>query len=172
MSDDKIEQEGIRRAIKKAQDADIKIFVVDATNPIFNHELIDLNSIIIINKIDKIKNFDFDFFIKENRLDFDVKKILPISLINKINTSQLIKILEEQILEILPQNNSPLITQERYRKILQDCLINLKNFSLDKNIEIAAQDLWITSRELGKITGKFDIENILEIIFSRFCIGK
>lgn len=172
LSDDKIEQEGIRRAIKKAQDADIKIFVVDATNPIFNHELIDLNSIIIINKIDKIKNFDFDFFIKENRLDFDVKKILPISLINKINTSQLIKILEEQILEILPQNNSPLITQERYRKILQDCLINLKNFSLDKNIEIAAQDLWITSRELGKITGKFDIENILEIIFSRFCIGK
>ena len=51
-------------------------------------------------------------------------------------------------------------------------LINLQNFSLDKNIELSANDLWIAGQELGKITGKFDIENILEIIFSRFCIGK
>jgi len=171
-SNDQIEQEGIRRAIQKARDADIKIFVVDATNPIFNHELIDKNSIIVINKIDKIKNFELDFFIKENKLDFDHSRIITISIINKINTSQLIKILEEKILEILPQNNSPLITQERYRKILKDCLINLQNFSLDKNIELSANDLWIAGQELGKITGKFDIENILEIIFSRFCIGK
>ena len=171
-SNDQIEQEGIRRAMQKARDADIKIFVVDATNPIFNHELIDQDSIIVINKIDKIKNFDLDFFINENKLNFDSSRIVTISIINKINTSQLIKILEEKILEILPQNNSPLITQERYRKILKDCLMNLENFSLDKNIELSAQDLWIAGQELGKITGKFDIENILEIIFSRFCIGK
>ena len=171
-SSDQIEQEGIRRAMQKARNSDIKIFVVDATNPIFNHELIDKNSIIVINKIDKIKNFELDFFIKENKLDFDHSRIIAISIINKINTSQLIKILEEKILEILPQNNSPLITQERYRKILKDCLINLQNFSLDKNIELSAHDLWIAGQELGKITGKFDIENILEIIFSRFCIGK
>ena len=101
-----------------------------------------------------------------------LQDIATISLTNNINTSILIEILERKIMEILPINNSPLITQERYRKILQDCLVNLENFSLKKNIELSAHDLWMASQELGKITGKIDIENVLDIIFSRFCIGK
>ena len=172
ISDDKIEQEGIKRALQKAREADIKIFVIDATNPQINHDLIDHNSIIIINKIDKINDFNIDFFCQKNNLKNDSAQILSISLSHKINTNILFKILENKIENFLPQNNTPLITQERYRQILSDCLKNLENFSLQKNIEICAQDLWMASRELGKITGKFDIENILDIIFSRFCIGK
>ena len=45
-------------------------------------------------------------------------------------------------------------------------------FSLEKNIELAAEDLRLTAREIGKIIGDVGVENILDSIFSRFCIGK
>ncbi len=158
-TEDKIEKEGIRRALQKAASADIKIFLVDAANPILREDLIDKNTIVVINKID-LTNFKNDHH------------ALTISLTNNTNTSELIKKLEEKILEIIPSQNSPLITQERYRVALKNSVENLENFSLKKNIELAAEDLRMTAREIGKINGKIDVENILDVIFSRFCIGK
>ncbi len=158
-TEDKIEKEGIRRALQKAASADIKIFLVDAANPILREDLIDKNTIVVINKID-LTNFKNDHH------------TLTISLTNNTNTSELIKKLEEKILEIIPSQNSPLITQERYRVALKNSVENLENFSLKKNIELAAEDLRMTAREIGKINGKIDVENILDVIFSRFCIGK
>ena len=61
LSADLIEQEGIKRALKKAQDADIKIYLVDALNPIIQKDLIDKNTILVFNKIDKILNNTIDF---------------------------------------------------------------------------------------------------------------
>jgi len=159
---DLIEKEGIKRALKKAEMADIKIFMFDAKNPILRDEdlaLIDEKAIVVINKIDLADDFNFEGAIK-------------ISLNENLNTKQLIQKLEERVLQILPKNNHPLITQERYRVILQEALLNLESFSLQKNIELAAQDLRLACLEIGKITGKIDIENILDAIFSRFCIGK
>ena len=158
-TEDKIEAEGIRRALKKANEADLKIFLVDAGNPILRADLIDENTILVENKIDLLsatKN----------------SNLIQISLTNNTNTSTLLKKLEEKILELIPSQNSPLITQERYRIALQNAVSNLENFNLQKNIELAAEDLRMTAREIGKITGKVDIENILDVIFSRFCIGK
>jgi tRNA modification GTPase len=172
ISDDPIEKEGIKRALQKANFADIKILVIDAQNPIFNQDLIDEKTIIVVNKIDKINDFNLESFCKKYNFSHQINNIVTISLINNINTLSLFNILETKIIEILPPHNSALITQERYRKILQNCLNNLENFSLKKNIELCAHDLWFACQELGRITGKVDIENILDIIFSRFCIGK
>lgn len=167
---DSIEEEGIKRAIAKAKEADIKIFMIDANNPILrdkDKELIDNNTITIVNKIDL-----------SEEMPHWVKDLNPhqISLTNKINTSSLFQTIEKRILEILPHNfhgqNSALITQERYRSCLSNAVDFLDEFSLDKNIELAAEDLRMTAREIGKITGKVDIENILDVIFSSFCIGK
>ncbi len=173
-TEDKIEAEGIRRALKKAEEADLKIFLIDAINPVLREELIDENTIVVINKI------DLTAFINSSRPEDVVKtgedevwkNFLQISLTNNTNTSLLIKKLEEKVLQIIPTQNSPLITQERYRIALKNCVTNLENFSLQKNIELAAEDLRMAAREIGKITGKVDIENILDVIFSRFCIGK
>lgn len=167
---DEIEKEGIKRAIKKAKEADIKIFMIDANNPILrdeDKELIDENTITILNKIDL--NQEMPDWVT----NLNPKKI---SLTNKINTSSLFENIEKRILEILPSNfhgqNSALITQERYRSCLTNAVDFLNEFSLEKNIELAAEDLRMTAREVGKITGKVDIENILDVIFSSFCIGK
>lgn len=158
-SDDKIELEGIRRALKKASDADLKIFLIDASNPILRPDLIDDNTIIVANKID-LAQAD------------PSPEIINISLSKQINTDELIKKLEEKIAELIPNQESPLITQERYRNSLKNAVMNLNDFSMNKNIELAAEDLRMTAREIGKITGKVDIENILDVIFSSFCIGK
>jgi tRNA modification GTPase len=161
-TDNPIEKEGIRRALQKTALADIKIFLLDATNPILREDLIDENTIVVTNKIDLL-----DVNLRQNWGDGSVM----LSLSNG-NTSQLLARLEEKILELIPKQTSPLITQERYRIALQECVENLQNFSLEKNIELAAEDLRLTAREIGKIIGDVGIENILDVIFSRFCIGK
>lgn len=159
-TEDKIEKEGIRRALEKAAAADIKIFLLDASNPILREDLLDENTIIVTNKID---------LVDESK---DLKSDVALSLSKKDNCSELLKKLEEKILELTPNQTSPLITQERYRTSLQECVKNLQSFSLQKNIELAAEDLRLTAREIGKIIGDVGVENILDAIFSRFCIGK
>ena len=68
-----------------------------------------------------------------------------------------------------------LITRERHRQHLVQCADHLKNF-LDKNnkkdFDKAAEDLRIAVRNLGKVVGKVDVEEILSSIFNDFCIGK
>ena len=173
LSADLIEQEGIKRALKKAQDADIKIYLVDTLNPIIQKDLIDKNTILVFNKIDKISNntIDFENIIANFGIDKEIN-FLTISITKNINFSQLFEALKEKIDLMIPSFNSPLITQERYRSSLQNCLNSLENFNLNKNIEICAENLRICINEIGKINGKIDIENILDLIFSKFCIGK
>lgn len=171
-ANDPIEKEGIKRALQKAADADLKIFILDAVNPIIRDEdraLIDNKTIVVLNKTDLINESDIDPKIMSEIIN---KNYVTISIISRTNIAKLIKKLEEKILETIPSVASPVITQERYRIALKNSVENLNNFSLQKNVELAAEDLRITAREIGKIIGKVDIENILDVIFSSFCIGK
>ena len=68
-----------------------------------------------------------------------------------------------------------LITRERHRQNLEQCLDHLNNFNQKKDIEDfdkAAEDLRLATRHLGMIVGKVDVEEILGSIFNDFCIGK
>ena len=65
-----------------------------------------------------------------------------------------------------------LITRIRYRKNLEECLENLAEFSLDKEIELSAEDIRLACRAIGRITGVVQIDEILDNIFGSFCIGK
>jgi tRNA modification GTPase len=55
---------------------------------------------------------------------------------------------------------------------LEKIVENLQLFSLQKNIEFAGEDLRLAIREIGKITGRIEVDDILDVIFSGFCIGK
>lgn len=168
-SQDVIEQEGVKRAHKKAAEADIKLLVIDAANAkisAIEQELIDENTIIIVNKIDLTQtNPQLPNFIND-------KNVVNISVAKKQNTDLLLNKLEEKVLEILPQQSMPLITQERYRLCLSSALDALDDFSLDKNIELAAEDLRIAGQAIGKITGRINVDDILDVVFTKFCIGK
>ena len=173
LSDDLIEQEGVKRALNKAQNADIKIYLVDALNPIIQKNLIDERTILVFNKIDKISNNEINFkkIISDAGID-NQNNFLIISVAKNINISKLFDALKNKIDLLIPNFNSPLITQERYRISLQNCLNSLENLNLNKDIEICAENLRICANEIAKINGKIDIENILDLIFSKFCIGK
>ncbi|MFN7038816.1 MAG: tRNA uridine-5-carboxymethylaminomethyl(34) synthesis GTPase MnmE [Alphaproteobacteria bacterium] len=166
-SSDVIENEGIKRALLRAKEADYKIAMFDA-----NHiddldkqtlELIDDNTIILFNKIDQIE---------KSKLNLLMKNSIFISIKNKIGTEEFLNKLEDITSELASPSSTPLITRARYRENLTNCLECLYNFSLELDIELAAEELRMAASFLGQITGKIDIEMILDEIFSSFCIGK
>lgn len=165
-----IEKEGIKRAIKKAKQSDIKILIIDPNkrSQISKEleNLIDDETIILVNKIDLM-------------LDNDVKiskkiknKPIFVSLKNKTNIDEFKQALKEKVKSKIPNIDSAIITNERHHNCLKNALNYLEDFNFEKEIELAAEDIRLACIEIGKITGKIDVENILDVIFSSFCIGK
>ena len=98
-----------------------------------------------------------------------------ISLKKNLNIDKLISKIKHNLKNKFISNDDILITRERHRQHLVQCVENLENF-LDKNekkdFDKAAEDLRLATRHLGMIVGKVDVEEILGSIFNDFCIGK
>ena len=91
------------------------------------------------------------------------------------NIDQLTKKIKEKLNKKFVPSNSILITRERHRVKLNECLKEIDKFlkkDQNKDIELAAEDLRMATRHLGSIVGKVDVEEILGSIFKDFCIGK
>ena len=91
------------------------------------------------------------------------------------NIDKLINLIKEKLSKKFISNNSTLITRERHRIKLNECLKEIDKFlkkDQTKDLELAAEDLRMASRHLGAIVGKVDVEEILGSIFKDFCIGK
>ena len=87
----------------------------------------------------------------------------------------LIKAIKEKLKKKFIRSDNILITRERHRQNLEQCLFHLNNFEEKNSVEDfdkAAEDLRLATRHLGTIVGKVDVEEILGSIFSDFCIGK
>ncbi len=169
-SKDEIEKKGIKLSLKRAENADLKLVVVDAKSIDLSPFLSDLlkgNAILVVNKSDLIRN----------KLDQDVSKFdhVLISLKKNLNIDKLIFKIKNNLKNKFISEEDTLITRERHRQHLVQCVEHLKNF-LDKNdkkdFDKAAEDLRLATRHLGMIVGKVDVEEILGSIFNDFCIGK
>jgi tRNA modification GTPase len=163
-----VEKKGISLALGKSKEADLNIIVIDNSSKEINNKIKDLinkDSIVLLNKSD----------IKENQNHkFDVDTIL-VSVKNNKNIDILIKKIKEKLSKKFTSNNSVLITRERHRVKLNDCLKEIDKFlekDSNKDIELAAEDLRMATRHLGSIVGRVDVEEILSSIFKDFCIGK
>ena len=66
----------------------------------------------------------------------------------------------------------PSLTRTRHRAYLKKCLINLKKINSNKNPELNAEDLRLSINALGNVTGEYNVEKMLDIVFKDFCIGK
>ena len=169
-SNDEIEKKGIKLSLKKAEDADLKLIVVDAKSIDFRgflSELLKKDAILVINKSDLLKE----------KLDSEVSRFnhVLISLKDNLNIDILISKIKKNLENKFVSEEDILITRERHRQHLIQCAEHLKNF-LDKNdkkdFDKAAEDLRLATRHLGMIVGKVDVEEILGSIFNDFCIGK
>ena len=167
-SKNEIEKKGIKLALKKAEEADLNLIVIEPKNLEFTGFLKDLikpNSILVINKCD----------LKEVILTEQMKKIdhVIISVKNNTNLENLILKIKSKLKGKFIQTEEIIITRERHRQNLEQCLQNLVNFKNQKNdFDKAAEDLRLATRHLGMIVGKVDVEEILGSIFNDFCIGK
>jgi len=161
---DEIESEGVRRALARAEDAALKIVMLDTTNiDAESLKLIDEKTIVIINKSDLAN--------QQPDLPQNIQQI-SISLLGKNNLQEMLSILEKEISSRYALTESPSITRARHREALIKAIEALAKFSLDKPIELIAEDLRYAANAIGQITGKIDVEDILDKIFSSFCIGK
>ncbi|MDC0460686.1 tRNA uridine-5-carboxymethylaminomethyl(34) synthesis GTPase MnmE [Candidatus Pelagibacter sp.] len=169
-SKDEIEKKGIKLSLNRAEEADLKLVVVDAKSLDFTNVLkglLDKNAILVINKSDLL----------EKEIDSEIKKInhVLISVKENKNIEQLIAKIKNNLKNKFITTDDILITRERHRQHLEQCLDHLKNFNKkneDEDFDKAAEDLRLATRHLGMIVGKVDVEEILGSIFNDFCIGK
>ena len=169
-SKNEIEKKGIKLSLIRAEEADLKLVVVDAKNIDFTdvlRDLLDQNAILVINKSDLL---DAD-------INPEIKKInhVLISIKKNLNIDELILKIKNNLKNKFLTDHDILITRERHRQHLKNCLEHLKNFKQkndDEDFDKAAEDLRLATRHLGMIVGKVDVEEILGSIFNDFCIGK
>lgn len=166
-TDNPIEKIGIEIALEKINNADMVIALYDASEKFFDNKIIPQtteNIIYVANKADKLTQEEKNKISKHNHILISAKY------------GEGINILIDKIVEIIKSNftssSNTLITRERYRVALFNCLENLNNFSLDKEIELSAEDIRLACRYIGQITGQVKVDEILDNIFGSFCIGK
>ena len=169
-SKNEIEKKGIKLALNRAEDADLKLIIVDAKSVDFTSvlkELIDENAILIVNKSDLIAG----------NINNELKKHdhILVSIKNNLNLDKLIFKIKKKLENKFISYGDILITRERHRQHLEQCISHLRNFKNkdgSEDYDKAAEDLRLATRHLGMIVGKVDVEEILGSIFNDFCIGK
>ncbi|WP_373088214.1 tRNA uridine-5-carboxymethylaminomethyl(34) synthesis GTPase MnmE [Sneathiella sp.] len=166
-SGDMIEREGVRRARARAETADIRVFMTVAAAPDLPIEFADLvksGDYHLINKIDRVDD-------KALRLEFPVGA-QELSVKTGAGLEGFLKRLETDVIARLDLSGAPALTRVRHRRALEDCIAALARFETATDAELAAEDIRLAVRALGRITGRVDVEDILDIVFGDFCIGK
>ena len=169
-SKNEIEKKGIKLALNRAEDADLKLVIIDAKNVDFTgvlKDLVDENAILVVNKSDLLNG----------KLNEKLKKHdhILISIKNNSNLDKLILKIKSKLENKFLSHGDILITRERHRQHLEQCINHLQNFKSkngSEEFDKAAEDLRLATRHLGMIVGKVDVEEILGSIFNDFCIGK
>ena len=167
-SADEIESEGVRRALARAANADLKVAVFDATVwPEIDDgtlAVVDRDTLVVANKIDLRP-------LPEGER-CDGRPLWPLSCLNGTGFESFLAGLEAEIARRLQPGNAPALTRVRHRAALNDCAAALRRFLEGLAPELAAEDLRLATRALGRITGRVDVEDLLDVIFSEFCVGK
>lgn len=158
---DAIESEGMRRALKRAEEADLRILLFDGPVESDAHTaaLIDDRSLIVVNKSDLGKKSRY-------------ASAIPISVKTGEGMSEFLNVLTDRVRNLIGSREAPSLTRARHRKALEDSKNYLEAALCEEKPELMAESLRNALRALGRLTGRVDVEDLLDIIFRDFCIGK
>jgi tRNA modification GTPase len=160
-----VEQEGIRRAVARAEAADLVVWLRDATDPggTIPEEIGGRGGRLIeaVNKVDLAPAADWP-------------AELALSVKTGVGLDRLIARLAEEAKAAAGSDESPAISRARHRRELEACTAALDRFLTGPRgeLELRAEDLRSAATALGRLTGRVDVEDILDKIFADFCIGK
>jgi tRNA modification GTPase len=181
-SKDEIEQEGLRRALRRAEAAEIRLFVFDARHPAEASGAAAWpgpDTILVANKIDLLtpgyphpnpapqagEGMGGGFDGRKPETNF------PISALTGEGLDALLAALSVRIAGAY-RSESPVLTRARHRQSLEAAAASLQRSRVAALPELQAEDLRLALRSLGHITGTVDVEDLLDVIFRDFCIGK
>ena len=164
---DAVEEEGVRRAQRRAEAADLKIAVFDGADVEgfrAAEEMLDESTIVILNKT--------DLGAPAIRVECPVLASYAVSVAKGDGGEGFLEGLESAVAARIGLTANPALTRARHREALEGCVGAMDRAAQAEQPELAAEDLRLAARALGRITGRVDVEDLLDVIFREFCIGK
>ena len=160
LSTSEVENIGIKNAIDKANSSDIILLLSDKKD--FSFDQIDSKAkkILVHTKCDL--------------LSYKKKGVIEVSTKREETIDKLIDVIVDHLESMSPKNNI-ILTRERHVQAVRNALNSLKKtlkINLNFNPELASEELRVAAKEIGSITNIIDVEDVLDDIFSNFCIGK
>jgi tRNA modification GTPase len=175
---DPVEREGVRRASEQAAGADLVLWIVDAIEGEgalsacrSGHATLGTTVWLVVNKTDLVANGELRSI--ESRI-ISMNPVHFISSATGRGVDELVNSLSG-FAEGFFTPEPALVTRERHRSLLQETVLALRGAqeaAKDGREEIMAEHLRVATRALGKLLGRVDVEDILDVIFRDFCIGK
>jgi len=167
-TDDPVEQEGVRRARARAEEADLVLWLADAQGA----EIAQTGEVpvwLVHNKIDLESDQ-----LGARKSAQSATREFRISARRGDGVAELVSALVSFAQDYFGANESGLISRERQRRLLQETANSLQRSidTIGRGEEFAAEDLRMASYALGRLLGRVDVEDILDVIFREFCIGK
>jgi tRNA modification GTPase len=164
---DAIEQEGVRRARARARAADLRLLVLDASAD-WKAAMRELTSasehwnpahdIVVVNKVDLAP--------------VDAVGVVALSAKSGTGLPELLARLQRSAGVLMEEGGPPPLTRARHREALMDAHAALGRALTAPEVALAAEDLRLAMRSIGRITGAVRIDELLDVIFRDFCIGK
>ncbi len=165
-----IEREGIRRTLAVAEAADLVVWLTEASAPqtALPAELAHVadRTLLVLNKTDLMAGGHAPPALPDD--------MVPLSVATGEGFDALVKRIAMIAAERIGHAREPALTQVRHRRLVESCRDHLAAF-LEGDadaVELRAEDLRLAADALGRLTGRVDVEDVLDQVFGRFCIGK
>jgi len=171
---DAVEREGVRRALERVRRADLVLWVIDASAPpdaVAAAPVDGRVTWVIANKIDRIA--------PRRRQESDACPNAPPRFLTSMTTGEgldaLVAAVAAWAQQTLSGAESGLLTRARHRSALTEAAAAIEralSLGSEGPDELLAEDLRLAARALGRLTGRIDVEDLLDVIFREFCVGK
>lgn len=169
---DAIEAEGVRRALARAEEADLRIAVIEvgADLPASLRPVLGSGDMVVRSKVDLGPP-------APSPASADIAGDAPtvrVSVVTGVGLEELQGSITQRVTEALGREEAPVLTRARHRRLVEAARAALLRAipALDIGPELAAEDVRVAADRVGRLTGRIDVEDLLDEIFSSFCIGK
>lgn len=185
---DAIEAEGVRRALARAEEADLRILAVESgeDGPTWAERVLRDGDIWLYTKSDvrwppptEIPGYTRRIAAEQvlpilQGRTWPTIGPMPFTVRDEIDVANLVELLTAVVAQALGREEAPVLTRARHRRLVEEAQAALLRAipALEAGPELAAEDVRVAADQIGRLTGRIDVEDLLGEIFSSFCIGK